>query len=87
VIERRNRGRCERDRNARRNFEQVSSELRGIIGSAARYQHNELGAAARSDFPECFRAAQARAESARKRGWLLADFFDHSRHVLFLRKS
>jgi hypothetical protein len=45
IVERINRGRSERDGNPCRDFQQVATELRSVVGAAARHHHYQLYAA------------------------------------------
>jgi hypothetical protein len=55
--------------------------LRGIVGSAARDQHDQARAAARKQLEKIFHWAVLGFEGAVECGGLLADLFQHFRHV------
>ena len=72
--------RGQRDRNPGGHLEQVASELRGIVGSSARGQHDQARRIALQDSAQFFDRSALGLERALEHGGLLEDLVSHLRH-------
>jgi hypothetical protein len=76
-VERVHRGRGERDGDAGHDFEQVAAEERGVVGRAARDEHDQINVARLDTFGEPRDLPALLSDGAFERGGLLRDLFKH----------